>query len=160
MHIPIAVDYGVRALVDMAQHADEGLARTADIARRNAIPELYLEQLLHTLNKRGLTRSQRGPQGGHTLAVNPSDITLTMVVAALGETPALVPCMDNLDKCSLTPGCAQRDVWRTVEQAIRSVLDTTTIEDLASRVRQAPQAAKATPEHAQPRKVPVAVSSL
>ena len=160
MHIPIAVDYGVRALVDMAQHVDEGLVRTADVARRNAIPELYLEQLLHTLNRRGLTRSQRGPQGGHTLAVNPSDITLTMVVAALGETPSLVPCIDDADKCSLTQACAQRDVWRTVEQAIRNVLDTTTIEDLACRVRSASPATKATPAPVQPRKEPIAVSGL
>ncbi|MEK7681549.1 MAG: Rrf2 family transcriptional regulator [Chloroflexota bacterium] len=158
MHIPIAVDYGVRALVDMAQHVDQGLARTSDIARRNAIPELYLEQLLHTLNRKGLTRSQRGPQGGHALAVNPTDITLSMVVAALGETPTLVPCMDNLDKCSLVPACAQRDVWRTVEQAIRNVLDTTTIEDLVTRTRPTPPKADVAVKPMHPLKEPIAVS--
>ncbi|MBI4308091.1 MAG: Rrf2 family transcriptional regulator [Chloroflexi bacterium] len=135
MHIPIAVDYGVRALVDLALHADTGLVRTSDIAQRNAIPELYLEQILSVLNKKGLTRSHRGPQGGHALALRSSEISLSMVMTALGETGVLVSCLDSREKCVLTPSCAQRDVWLTVGQAINSILDATTIADLANRTQ-------------------------
>ncbi|MCI0778544.1 MAG: Rrf2 family transcriptional regulator, partial [Chloroflexi bacterium] len=64
MRIPMKVDYGVRALVDLAQYATPGrLIRTAEIASREAIPEPYLDQVLTTLNKFGFIRSRRGPQG-------------------------------------------------------------------------------------------------
>ena len=62
MHIPMKVDYGVRALVDLALHAGDGPVRAADIASRTVIPEAYLAQVLHALNKSGFVSSHRGPQ--------------------------------------------------------------------------------------------------
>ena len=83
MKIPMKVDYGVRALVELAGHYGERPLQTAEIASRQAIPEAYLDQLLTTLHKFGLIRSRRGPQGGHTLAKDPMDIDLGMVMATL-----------------------------------------------------------------------------
>ena len=48
MRIPMKVDYGVRALIDLAQHGDSGPVTTSDIAYRQSIPEAYLDQLLTT----------------------------------------------------------------------------------------------------------------
>ena len=39
MYIPIKVDYGVRALVDLALYGDEGPVRASEIAKRTVIPE-------------------------------------------------------------------------------------------------------------------------
>ncbi len=49
MHIPVKVDYGVRALVDLALHAEDQPIRASDIARRTRIPEPYLAR------RRGIT---------------------------------------------------------------------------------------------------------
>ena len=49
MHVPVQVDYGVRALVDLAQHSDETVVRASEIARRQGIPEQYLARVLHSL---------------------------------------------------------------------------------------------------------------
>ena len=76
MHIPMQVDYGVRALVDLAVHDGERPIRASDIAGRQHIPEPYLARVLHALRKQGLTDSQRGPLGGHSLAVDPSRIMM------------------------------------------------------------------------------------
>lgn len=134
MRIPMKVDYGVRALVDLAGQADiHRPVRTADIAGRQGIPEPYLDQVLATLNKVGLITSRRGPQGGHVLARPAGDITLDLVVATLdGRNPPL-ECIDDATECALSRCCAQRDIWRDVEDAIRAVLTTTTIADLARR---------------------------
>ena len=134
MRIPMKVDYGVRALVDLAGQADvHRPVRTADIAGRQGIPEPYLDQVLTTLNKFGLITSRRGPQGGHVLARAASDITLDEVVATLdGRNPPL-ECIDDATECALSGCCAQRDIWRDVEDAIHAVLTTTTIADLAER---------------------------
>ena len=80
MQIPKHVDYGVRALVDLAINHKSGLARTSDIAKRQNIPEPYLAQVLHSLQRNGLTEAQRGPLGGHSLKMDPSLITMGMVM--------------------------------------------------------------------------------
>ena len=136
MHIPVKVDYGVRALVDLALHSEEGAIRATDIASRAAVPEPYLVQVLHTMGKSGLIRSVRGPQGGHALAVDPGEIRLSMVMACLGTPQTLVSCLGDVNMCVHVPACAQRDVWRSVEEAVFNILDSTTIADLAKRTRE------------------------
>ncbi len=134
MRIPMKVDYGVRALVELAQRAPDGRpVRTADIAGRQGIPEPYLDQVLATLNKFGFIKSRRGPQGGHVLARSAAAITLDDVVATLeGRTPPL-ECIHDASECALSDNCAQREIWRDVEDAVLAVLSTTSIEDLAAR---------------------------
>lgn len=133
MHVPVKVDYGVRALVDLAIHGNEGPVRASDIARRAAIPEPYLAQVLHTLSKHDFIRSQRGPQGGHSLAKPPSEIRLSKIMATLGSSETPVACLEDLNSCIHVPACAQRQVWRTVADAVFQILDSTTIEDLVNR---------------------------
>jgi len=132
MYIPIKVDYGVRALVDLALNGDEGPVRASEIARRTVIPQQYLAQVLHTLNKSGFTDSQRGPRGGHFLAMRPSDIRLSSVMVSLGGTEAPVACLADNTICIHSPCCAQREVWRSVAEAVFNILDSTTIEDLVN----------------------------
>ena len=135
MHIPVKVDYGVRALVDLALHPEDQPIRASDIARRTMIPEPYLAQVMHALGKVGIVRAQRGPQGGHALALEPDDIRLSMVMDCLGGTENLVACLDNLGSCVHVPACAQREVWQSVELAVYQILDSKTISDLVARSR-------------------------
>ena len=136
MKVPMKVDYGVRALVELASHQGEKPIQTSEIAARQHIPEAYLDQLMTTLHKFGLVRSRRGPSGGHMLAKDPSDINLGMVMATLeGNTP-LVDCLIEPDECSLSHTCAQRDVWQSVENAMQDLLSATTVADLAYRQKQ------------------------
>ncbi|MCE2404604.1 MAG: Rrf2 family transcriptional regulator [Dehalococcoidia bacterium] len=133
MKVPMKVDYGVRALVELASHQGDRPIQTSEIAARQSIPEAYLDQLMTTLHKFGLIRSRRGPSGGHILAKDPSDINLGMVMATLeGNTP-LVDCLVEPDECSLSDTCAQRDVWKSVEDAMQDLLSATTVADLAYR---------------------------
>ena len=133
MRVPMKVDYGVRALVDLAQRYGTGPVQTVEIAERQNIPEPYLDQLLTTLHKFGFIRSRRGPQGGHVLAKAPHEISLGMVMSGLEGTAAPLDCMDEPAECTLSSICAQREVWRSVEEAVHGVLSSTTIADLASR---------------------------
>ncbi|MBM3933245.1 MAG: Rrf2 family transcriptional regulator [SAR202 cluster bacterium] len=140
MHIPMQVDYGVRALIDLAEHESEGPVRASDIAQRQGIPEPYLARVLHMLQRQGITASQRGPLGGHALARPPSQITMGEVMVNLGGTINLVSCLDDAGRCTQSPQCGQRSVWRDVEQAIQNVLNNTTIADLVERMKQPAEA--------------------
>jgi Rrf2 family protein len=133
MKIPMKVDYGVRALVELALHYGGGPVQTAEIASKQGIPEAYLDQLMTTLNKTGFVYSRRGPQGGHALAIDPSEITLNMVMAHLDANASPLDCLINPDDCVFSDSCAQQEVWKSVEDAIRDLLSNITIGDLASR---------------------------
>jgi Rrf2 family protein len=133
MKIPMKVDYGVRALVELAQRHGDRSVQTVEIAESQSIPEPYLDQLLPVLHKFGFISSRRGPQGGHILAKAPHDISLGMVMASLEGTAAPLDCMDEPTECTLSSICAQREVWRSVEDAVHGVLSSTTIADLANR---------------------------
>ena len=133
MKIPMNVDYGVRALVELALHHGEGHIQTSVIAYKQGIPEAYLDQLMTSLNKFGFVASRRGPQGGHALAMDPKDIDLNMVMQSLDSSNSPLDCLVNPHDCALSHSCAQQEVWKTVESAIRDVLTNITVADLAER---------------------------
>ena len=139
MNIPIKVDYGVRALVDIAMDGSGKPVRASVIAGRTSIPEPYLAQVLHGLSKNGIIKSVRGPQGGHLLAKAPSEIRLSKVMACLGGTETPVACLEDASSCIHVPVCAQREVWRNVAETVFKILDSTTIEDLVNRTRSNPE---------------------
>jgi len=134
--VPMKVDYGVRALVELANHYGGEAVRAGDIAKRQNIPEAYLGQLLPTLHKLGLIYSRRGPQGGHTLAMAPTEIDLRTVTEGLEGAHSPLDCIEVPECCSLSGICAQRGVWAMVEEAIQQVLAATTIGDLVERQKQ------------------------
>jgi Rrf2 family cysteine metabolism transcriptional repressor len=133
MRIPMKVDYGVRALIELALHYGDGQVQTAEIASKQGIPEAYLEQLMTTLHKFGFVNSRRGPQGGHMLAMAPTDINLGMVLNTLEGNNALLDCFIDPNDCMFSDVCAQREVWKSVDDAIQSLLSNTTVADLAQR---------------------------
>ena len=135
MKVPMKVDYGVRALVELASQFGEGYVQTAEIASRQGIPEAYLDQLMTTLNKCGFVTSRRGPQGGHRLAVDPREITVSMVMTTLDGNASPLDCLINPKDCVLSDSCAQQEVWKSVEDAVNQVLSSITLADLAQRQR-------------------------
>src|SRR5579884_588971 len=126
-------DYGVRALIHLALHYGEGPIQSAEIAARQRIPEPYLDHLLTTLRRAGFIRSVRGPQGGHELVREPSDVRLDEVMVALEGSLTPSPCVDPASQCSRSGGCSQRGVWEEVYNAMMEILHRTTIADLAAK---------------------------
>lgn len=127
------VDYGVRALVELAMRYGEGPVPTVAIAYRQGIPEPYLERLMSTLNKSGLVRSRRGPQGGHLLARAPHLVSLYDIMQELDGNAAPLDCLTLPTICMFSDSCAQKEIWQSVEESIRQVLAATTLAHLAER---------------------------
>lgn len=127
--------YGLRMMTDLAVYYAQGLVPLKEIAARQEISEKYLEQIMMQLNRSGLVRSVRGAQGGYTLAKPPQDITVGMVLRVMEGSLAPVDCVDEAGACPRAEACVTFDVWKRLKQAIESVVDTTTLEDLAMEYR-------------------------
>lgn len=136
MKVSTKGDYGIRALIELTHHYGEARPlQSSEIASRQSVPESYLEQLLTTLRRAGFIRSVRGPQGGHALIRDPKELRVSEVIEALEGSIMPSDCLDESSQCSRSGGCAQRDMWEAVREAILNVLDNTTIGQLAERDR-------------------------
>ena len=136
MKVSTKGDYGIRALIELTHHYGETRPlQSSEIASRQNVPESYLEQLLTTLRRAGFIRSVRGPQGGHALIRDPKELRVSEVIEALEGSIMPSDCLDESSQCSRSGGCAQRDMWQAVREAILAVLENTTIADLAERDR-------------------------
>ena len=73
-------EYACLAMVDLAQHHRAEPVNMTNLAKRNAIPKKYLEQILLALKRAGYVRSSRGPGGGYKLAKPPRRISLAEII--------------------------------------------------------------------------------
>ena len=137
MKISSKGDYGLRAVVDLAQHHEAGSpVQVKDIARRQQIPEEYLGQLMVGLRRAGLVHSVRGAAGGYLLARPPAEITVAQVLETLEGPLALVDGLSGpppSDAGRRGPGGAIRELWWEATQAATRVLSACSIEDLRLR---------------------------
>jgi len=104
-----------------------------DIARRQGIPQRYLEHLITPLIAAGIMASTRGPRGGVSLARSPDDIRLDEVIHLLEGSVAPVECVNNPSRCDRAALCATRDIWDDIKKAIDGILSSVTLRDLVER---------------------------
>jgi Rrf2 family protein len=84
VEISCKTEYAILALIELAAHYDQGEPlQIRFIAAQQNIPDRYLEQLLATLRRGGVIRSQRGAKGGYLLAREPWKITLLEILNCL-----------------------------------------------------------------------------
>jgi Rrf2 family protein len=125
--------YGMRAMLEIATHGDEGLVLLKDIAARQEISKRYLEHMMTQLRNRGLVVSERGAAGGYRLAREPADIRLDEIFEALEGEIAPVECIRDSAVCNRAEDCVTRELWCEVADSMRAVLAGKTLEDLRRR---------------------------
>src|SRR5437763_12260574 len=80
MNISVKAEYALQALLDLAMHHRGVPVKIADIARRQKIPQKFLELILAGLKQGGFVESRRGAEGGYLLARPAEAITVGEVV--------------------------------------------------------------------------------
>lgn len=122
--------YGIMALVDLAYNLNGGPAQVRQIAKRQRIPQRFLEQIFAKLRQADVVVGKRGPRGGYSLAKDPKDIRLEEVMRALRpklqedtrtDAPALAELIDT--------------VWSEIEGSFQSTLREVSLASLCQRAR-------------------------
>lgn len=124
--------YGLTIMMELAKHYGEGPISLKKIANDNNLSEHYLEQLASPLRNAGLVKSVRGAYGGYILADKPEDITAGEVIRVLEGPISPVEVLEDEEP-------AKRDLWIKIRDAVKDVLDNTTIDDLANFVDEGEQ---------------------
>lgn len=129
--------YGLRAMVDLAVHSNGDHVSLYSIAERQEISDNYLEQVFATLRKAGLVKSIKGAQGGYTLASDPSNIKVGVILRALEGSLSIIDENSetgNGNKNSIQY-CLRLNVWDKINESINEVVDSITLEDLANEYK-------------------------
>lgn len=138
MKITAPEEYGVRCLMRLAR---EPVPMTIpEISSAEGLSQPYVAKLMGMLKTAGLVESERGRGGGYRLALPPEEITINMVLLAMGE-----PFFNNADFCGRYSGtetdgtcvhheaCSLRGLWSILEQCTRGVMQRITLADLSQR---------------------------
>src|ERR1700751_3646746 len=115
MKISVKGEYALLAIFDLALQPPGEPVKIADIARRQKIPQKFLELILASLKQGGFVESRRGADGGYKLARLPEQITIGQVLAFLEG-----------KKAKRNAENAFTDVWKRVDASIAAILDHTT----------------------------------
>jgi Rrf2 family protein len=124
-------EYALLALLELVDCHDRGEPlHVRQIASQQGIPDRYLEQLLATLRRAGLVRSQRGAKGGYLLARSPRSITVFEIVNCIegGEAASTTGAA-----CRTLDGAVAVELWQEARYAADRVLQCCSLQDLAER---------------------------
>ncbi len=138
MNISTKARYGLRALLDLAMHGEDGPITLSAIAKRQQLSEGYLEQLMVPLKRAGLVKSSRGAQGGYYLAFPAEEIGAGEIFRALEGPLALTTCVseDEADSCDRKCGFGSRFMWEEIQKAVSDVLASYTLADLIAKEKE------------------------
>ncbi|OIP78119.1 MAG: transcriptional regulator [Oscillatoriales cyanobacterium CG2_30_44_21] len=135
MELSLKSEYAILAMVELANHfAIDQPLQIRQISAQQNIPDRYLEQLLATLKRQGLVKSQRGSKGGYILAREPWEISLLEIIQSIeGYDLVNDKYKSDQDNTSLL---VIREAWETAQTAATEVLDSCTLKDLCDRQKQ------------------------
>ena len=147
MRVSAKTDYALRAAAEIAAATGDAPVKGERIALAQDIPLRFLENILSELRNAGIVATQRGVEGGYWLAKPADQITLAEVMRAL-EGP-LANVRGHRPETLAYEGSAKSlaELWIAVRASLRTVLETTTVADLANgRLPEQVKALTADPE--------------
>ncbi|MDR0720533.1 MAG: Rrf2 family transcriptional regulator [Treponema sp.] len=126
--------YGIRLLIDLAEHSGEDHVSLASIAARKVISIRYLEQVAVILRRAGFIRSVKGASGGYTLARRSEDILIGDVLRVLeGDMLVVDPPLPNVKETKLQR-CIRITVFDRLNERIASIIDHKTLASMVGTV--------------------------
>jgi Rrf2 family protein len=135
MQLSKRTQYGIRALICLADAYERGYLQTKELSAREKLPTKFLESILSALTRGKFLVSKIGATGGYRLARPPREVLLSDIVERL-EGKKLME-----DQESPTPGerpgeVAIRVIQAELSVAVRDVLNATTLAQIAEQVGQ------------------------
>ncbi|HUO30612.1 MAG TPA: Rrf2 family transcriptional regulator [Bryobacteraceae bacterium] len=124
MNISVKGEYALQAIFDLASQPPGSPVKIGDIAKRQKIPQKFLELILAGLKQGGFVESRRGAEGGYLLVRSPETLTAGEVVRFIEGPPG---GRSRSRRKSESPFA---DMWNRVDEAVSGVLDHTTFAEL------------------------------
>ena len=125
MNISVKAEYALLAVFDLARQRPGDPVKIADVARRQKIPQKFLELILSGLKQGGFVESRRGAEGGYLLARPAEAISIGEVLRYVEGNRA------GKKRGQASPVTPFTALWERVDVALSAVLDHTSFGELA-----------------------------
>lgn len=132
-----ACEYAIRATIYIARQSREGLrASLVDISHEIDSPVAFTSKILQQLVKAGIIFSTRGQTGGFYMEASKIESkSVAEIVSAIDGDAIYTHCGLGLKECSGTEPCPVHKKFVEIRENLRSVLESTTISDMASSLK-------------------------
>ena len=124
MNVSVKGEYALQAIFDLSSHPGPDPVKIAEIARRQQIPQKFLELILASLKQGGFVESRRGAEGGYLLARRSDSLTVGEVLRFVDGR------QEERSRQRRQAETPLSELWGRVDQAIDTVLDNATFAQL------------------------------
>lgn len=128
-------DYALRTMLQLAANGQKNTASAKEISAKQKIPYQLACKLLQKLQSKKLVKSTMGPNGGYSLRIYPSKITLLKIIEAIQGPLHLNRCLFNPKICPLKKKCPVSAELKKLQNNINSHLKRLTLNDLVRKKR-------------------------
>jgi Rrf2 family protein len=131
MRVSAKADYALRGVLEIAAARNPPVKRD-EIAKAQRIPVKFLETILGELKHAGIIASQRGADGGYSLAKDAGQVTVADVIRVIDG--PLAHIRDTRPESLDYGGVAAplKDVFIALRARMREVLESVTLADLVA----------------------------
>ncbi len=124
-------DYAIRAISYLS--GKKKPAAVSEMSRELKIPGPFLRKILQILNAEGILSSNRGKNGGFTIAVPPDKIRLTDIMLIFQEPIKPGECLIKKNPCPELGNCLLRSRLNSIKMMVERELYSITLDTLIER---------------------------
>ena len=137
MQITRQDEYAIRTVFELAKLEKGEFIDSKTVARRQDLPEKFLNKTVQILARSGLVESRRGMQGGIRLAIGADRITMADVIEAIEGKIAINPCLAENYYCERMPACQVHRVLKRTQSVMLKELNRESFADLVKEEKKA-----------------------
>ncbi len=123
--------YGLRVMLDLAEHKDEKCVTLKDISERQDISKKYLEIIVKKLVDGGFVKGISGKGGGYYLTKAPESYTVGEILEYMEDTLATVSCLKrDAEPCLRAGKCKTLSLWQEYDKLSHDFFFSKKLSDL------------------------------
>ena len=132
-----ACEYAIKAAIFIAISSYEGKrVSPKEIAEEINSPQAFTAKILQDLVRNNIVYSIKGAYGGFELDKNTiSSIKLSQIVKAIDGDKIFNGCGLGMEICDENHPCPVHDKFKTVRDELKSMLENTSLEELALNIK-------------------------
>ena len=126
--------YALKTLVGLAKLPRWEVIQTAKLAKEEAIPKKFLEQILLELKHNGYVASRQGNAGGYFLLKEATSISVAEIIQIFDGSIALVSCASEksyrpCEDCPDVENCVYRSFFKDLRDQTYQLMRQQSIQD-------------------------------
>ena len=123
--------YGLRVMLDLAEHKNEKLVTLKEISERQDISKKYLEIIVRKLVEGKFVLGISGKGGGYRLTRPPEEYTVGEILEYMEDTLATVSCLKaGAESCPRAEQCKTLPLWEEYDKMVHDFFYSKSLSDL------------------------------